>query len=39
MLKKGYRQLIIDNYIAVFRIDEDTKTVAVVTVQYHRCDF
>ena len=24
---KGYRQLLIDNYIAVFRIDEATKTV------------
>ena len=31
---KGYRQLIIDNYIAVFRTDECTKTVCVVTVQY-----
>lgn len=31
---KNYRQLIIDNYIAVFRIDEETKTVHVVTVQY-----
>jgi plasmid stabilization system protein ParE len=31
---KGYRQLIIDNYIAIFRIDEDTKTVYIVTVQY-----
>ena len=37
--EKGYRQLIIDNYIAVFRIDEDTKIVTVVTVQYHRRDF
>ena len=37
--EKGYRQLIIDNYIAVFRIDEDTKTGTVVTVQYHRRDF
>jgi plasmid stabilization system protein ParE len=31
---KGYRQLIIDNYIAIFRIDENTKTVYIVTVQY-----
>ena len=37
--EKGYRQLIIDNYIAVFRIDEDTKTVTVVTVQYHKREF
>lgn len=32
---KGYRQLLIDNYIAIFRIDETTKTVYVVTIQYH----
>jgi plasmid stabilization system protein ParE len=31
---KGYRQLIIDNYIAIFRIDENTKTIYIVTVQY-----
>jgi toxin ParE1/3/4 len=31
---KGYRQLIIDNYIAIFRIDDDTMTVYIVTVQY-----
>lgn len=31
---KGYRQLLIDNYLAVFRIDESAKTVYVVTIQY-----
>lgn len=31
---KGYRQLLIDNYIAIFRIDELRKTVYVVTIQY-----
>lgn len=31
---KGYRQLLIDNYIAIFRIDEAHKTVYVVTIQY-----
>lgn len=31
---KDYRQLIIDNYIAIFRIDEQHKTVYVVTVLY-----
>lgn len=36
---KGYRQLIIDNYIAIFRIDESTKTVYVVTVQYQGRNF
>ena len=31
---KGYRQLLIDNYIAIFCIDEPHKTVYVVTIQY-----
>ena len=31
---KGYRQLIIDNYIVIFRIDDVKKIVTVVTVQY-----
>ena len=36
--KKGYKQLIIDNYIAIFRINEDKKIVYVVTVQYQGRD-
>ena len=31
---KGYRQLLIDNYIAIFRVDESQKTVYVITIQY-----
>ena len=31
---KGYRQLLIDSSIAIFRIDEPCKTVYVVTIQY-----
>ena len=31
---KAYRQLLIDNYIAIFRIDEPHKIVYVVTIQY-----
>lgn len=31
---KGYKQLIIDNYIAIFRINEEKMRVLVVTVQY-----
>lgn len=31
---KGYRQLLIDNYIAVYRIDEENKSVYIITVQY-----
>ena len=31
---KSYRQLLIDNYIVIFRIDETNKIVYVVTIQY-----
>ncbi len=31
---KGYRQLLIDNYNAIFRIDEEHKNVYVITIQY-----
>ena len=31
---KGFKQLIIDNYLVVFRIDEKKKIVYVITVQY-----
>lgn len=31
---KGYRQLLMDHYIAIFRIDEAGKTVDVITIQY-----
>lgn len=31
---KGYKQLLIDNYVAIYRIDKMKKTVWVVTVQY-----
>ena len=31
---KGYKQLIIDNYIAIFKIDKEQRKVFVVTVQY-----
>lgn len=31
---KGYRQLLIDNYIAIFRIDEENKIVYIITIQY-----
>ena len=35
-MEKGYRQLLIDNYVAIFRIDDEKKIVTVVTVQYQR---
>lgn len=31
---KGYRQLLIDNYVAIFKIDESKKVVTIVTVPY-----
>ena len=38
MPEKSTRQLLIDNYIAIFRIDEESKTVHVVTIQYQGRD-
>ena len=35
----GYRQLFVENYTAVFRIDEAKKTVIVVTVRYSPSEF
>ncbi|MBR5129306.1 MAG: type II toxin-antitoxin system RelE/ParE family toxin [Firmicutes bacterium] len=35
----GYRQLIIDNYIVIYRIDEIGKVVYIVTIQYQAQDF
>ena len=32
--KKGYCQLLIDNYITIFRIDAINKIVYIITVQY-----
>lgn len=31
---RGYKQLLIDNYVAIYKIDEQNKTVYIVTVQY-----
>lgn len=35
---KGYRQLVIDNYLAIYRIDKEKKIVYVVTIQYQGKD-
>lgn len=32
--EKGYRQLLIDNYIAIYKIDEDNKIVNIITIQH-----
>lgn len=31
---RGYKQLIIDNYIAIFKIDKQHKKVFIITVRY-----
>lgn len=31
---KGYRQLLVDNYLAIFKVDDMEKIVTVITVQY-----
>ena len=36
---KGYRQIIVENYIIVYEVLENEKTVAVVTVKYGRSEF
>ena len=35
---KGYKQLVIENYIAIYKIDENKKRVYVVTIQYQGRD-
>lgn len=35
---KGYRQMLVDNYMAIFRIDENTKTVYILTIQHQGRD-
>ncbi len=36
---KGYRQLFIKNYVVIYRVDESSKTVIIVTVRYAGSDF
>lgn len=35
---KGYKQLVIDNYIAIYKMDENKKRVYVITIQYQGCN-
>ena len=32
---KEYKQLLVDNYVVIFKIDKEQRIVYVVTVQYH----
>ena len=36
---QGYRQLFVKNYSVVFRVDESSKSVIVVTVRYSASEF
>ncbi len=36
---KGYRQLFVKNYTIVYRVDEERKTVIIVTVRYSPSSF
>ena len=36
---RGYRQLLVENYTAIYRIDEEKKLVTVVTVRYSASEF
>lgn len=36
---RGYRQLFVENYTAVFRVDEAKKNVIVITVRYAPSQF
>ena len=31
---KGYKQLLVDNYIVIYKINEDIKTVYIVVIKY-----
>ena len=33
---RGYRELLVDNYIVIYKVQEETEEVHVVTVQYNR---
>ena len=36
---RGYRELVVENYTVIYRVDEPTKQVIVVTVRYSRSNF
>lgn len=36
---RGYRQLFVENYTAIFRVDEAKKMVVVVTIRYSPSQF
>jgi len=36
---KGYRQLLVKNYTAIYRVDEERKTVIIITIRYSSSQF
>ena len=36
--RSGYKQLLIDNYMAIYKVDDAEKIVKVITVQYQGKD-
>ena len=36
---KGYRQLYVDNFTIIYRVDKEKKTVIVITVRYSKSKF
>ena len=36
---KGYRQLLVENYIIIYEVFENEKVVAIVTVKYGKSEF
>ncbi len=32
---KDYKQLLVDNYVVIFKIDKEQRIVYVITIQYH----
>ena len=36
---RGYRQLFINNFTVVYRVDDDKKQVVIVTIRYSRSQF
>ena len=34
--KKGYRKIVIDNYIVIYKVNKDEKSVIIVRIIYNR---
>ena len=37
--RKGYRQLIVKNYLVIYRVDEENHQVVVLTIRYAKRNF